>query len=247
MWRLAENDVKLEPLDQLDGEILLKSIIGQDLEGKFLLIHWELSNVKHLVDLSKLVSLLQGLPLAINQAASYMREPGTNAFEYIELYNETWRELMIQQHDSEAQKALPHRILTTWTLSFKYLEEKREEAANFLTLGAFLDSQDIWYGLFLPLLAHEVAHKLPEWFFHCVGRKLGFKKCTRFLIHYSFVNTNLNSSSFSVHSVLHRWCFHNSDKKKADMTWLAVLIVAFSAPQSDTPDYSLLQRRLLPH
>lgn len=34
LWRLAEADMKLEPFDELDGELLLKSIMGQDLEGK---------------------------------------------------------------------------------------------------------------------------------------------------------------------------------------------------------------------
>lgn len=35
-WHLAENDMKLEPFDEMEGEILFKSIVGHDLEGKLL-------------------------------------------------------------------------------------------------------------------------------------------------------------------------------------------------------------------
>lgn len=39
MWRLAGNDIKLAPFDVREGEILLKSIVGQPLQGKFNVEH----------------------------------------------------------------------------------------------------------------------------------------------------------------------------------------------------------------
>ena len=111
----------------------------------------------------------------------------------------------------------------------------------------FLDNQDIWYELFTPALDSDLTDELPDWFSRCVGNQFEFKKCTRFLIRYSFVTANIESLSFSVHSVLHRWCFHNSDKKKIQIAWLAVMVVASAAPMESEVDYTLLQRRLLPH
>ncbi len=174
----------------------------------------------------ELVNLLQGLPLAIDQAGSYIRETGTNALEYIKLYEETWGELMSQQHQFAIQEATAPSILTTWTVSFNEVQKKCPEAANLLTLWAFLDNQDIWYGQFTPALNLDVAEELPDWFFRCISDQFEFKKCTRFLTQYSFVTANIESSSFSVHSVLHRWSIHNSNERKIQMVWLAVMVVA---------------------
>ncbi|MCJ1348337.1 hypothetical protein MMC31_006568, partial [Peltigera leucophlebia] len=229
MWRLAGSDIKLEPFNELQGELLLNSIVQKPLAGSL-----------------ELVNLLQGLPLAIDQAGSYIRETGTNALEYMKLYEETWAELMTQQHQFALEEAPASSILTTWTISFNDLQKRSPDAANLLTLWSFLDNQDIWYEQFTPL-GSEFTEELPDWFSRCVNNQFEFKKCTRFLIRYSFVTGNIESSSFSVHSVLHRWCFHNADKRKNQIAWLAIMVVASAAPKKSDVDYTLLQRRLLPH
>ena len=178
-----------------------------------------------------------------------MRETGTNALEYMKLYKETWGELMTQQHEFTLQEATASSILTTWTVSFNELQKKSQDAANLLVLWAFLDNQDIWYELFTPTLDSNLTEglPLPDWFSQCIGNKFEFKKCTRFLIRYSFVTANIESLSFSVHSVLHRWCFHISDKMKDEKAWLATMVVASAVPTESIDDYTLLERRLLPH
>ena len=176
-----------------------------------------------------------------------MRETGINALQYMKLYKVTWGELMTQQHHFAIQEAEAPSILTTWTISFNKLQEKCQEAANLLILWAFLDNQDIWYELFTPALDSDLIDELPDWFSQCVGNQFDFKKCTRFLIRYSFVTANVESLSFCVHSVMHLWCFHNSDKRKIEIAWLAIMVVASAVPMESDVDYSLLQRRLLPH
>ena len=148
------------------------------------------------------MNLLQGLPLAIDQAGSYIRETGTNALEYITLYEETWGELMNQQHQFSFQESTAPSILTTWTVSFNELQKKSPDAANLLILWAFLDNQDIWYEQFTPALNSDLTEELPDWFTRCISDQFEFKKCTRFLTRYSFVTANIESLSFSVHSVL---------------------------------------------
>ena len=154
---------------------------------------------------------------------------------------------MTQQHQFAIQEATAPNILTTWTVSFNELQKKSPDAANLLILWSFLDNQDIWYEQFTPALNSELTKELPDWFFRCVSNQFEFKKCTRFLIRYSFVTANIESSSFSVHTVLQRWCFHNADRRKIQIAWLAVMVVASAAPMASDVDYTLLQRRLLPH
>lgn len=125
-----------------------------------------------------------------------MRETSNNPLSYMQLYKEVWEELMEEQHGGKnaVGEATDRSILTTWTLSFKNLEEKSEEAARFLILWAFLDNQDIWYELFKPALDQKITNQLPGWFSRCVQDMLEFSKRTKLLMRYSFVSANLESS-----------------------------------------------------
>lgn len=98
--------VKLEPFDDRQGKDLLESIVGRDLEGMLngkRIVNKGPSNLRE--GSSKLVNLLQGHPMAINQAGSYMRETGTNAITYMRLYEDSWEELMEVQHKSPVKDA----------------------------------------------------------------------------------------------------------------------------------------------
>ncbi len=174
-----------------------------------------------------------------------MRKTGTNLSEYIELYDQAWARLMGKQHRS----TLPEdkSILTTWTLSYNSLQSQNENAANLLKLWAFLDNRDLWYELLTPALDLEIVKKVPRWFASCAGDKIDFNECIEFLLEYSFIDAKTESSSFSMHSVLHHWCFNAFEEDEVTMSWLAVIIVASAVPSEIVLDYSLIQRRLLPH
>ena len=176
-----------------------------------------------------------------------MRKTGTNASEYIGLYDQAWARLMEKQHLSTLREDADRSILTTWTLSFNSLRSQSEDAANLLMLWAFLDNRDLWYELLAPALDLAIADEVPRWFARCAGDKLEFKECIGLLLDYSFIDAKTGSSSFSMHSVLHHWCFHTFEEDKATMSWLALIIVASAVPSETVLHYSLIQRRLLPH
>ena len=176
-----------------------------------------------------------------------MRKTGTNVWEYIELYDQAWARLMEKQHLSTLREDADRSILTTWTLSFNSLRLQSEDAANLLMLWAFLDNRDLWYELLAPALDLAIADEVPRWFARCAGDKLEFKECIGLLLEYSFIDAKTGSSSFSMHSVLHHWCFHTFEEDKAIMSWLALIIVASAVPSETVLHYSLIQRRLLPH
>ena len=176
-----------------------------------------------------------------------MRKTGTNVSEYIKLYDQAWARLMEKQHLSTLREDADRSILTTWTLSFNSLRLQSEDAANLLMLWAFLDNRDLWYELLTPALDLAIADEVPRWFARCAGDKLEFKECIGLLLDYSFIDAKTGSSSFSMHSVLHHWCFHTFEEDKATMSWLALIIVASAVPLETVLHYSLIQRRLLPH
>ena len=73
-----------------------------------------------------------------------------------------------------------------------------------------LDNRDIWYELFTPTLALGIASKMPSWYADCVEDYSNFIECTQLFVLYSFIYINIGSSSFSMHPVLHQWCFQAS-------------------------------------
>ncbi len=215
-----------------------------------LLIHhmwWIFPKIKDFIDSKELISLLQGLPLAINQSGTYIRVTGMSVLEYIKLHNEAWKNLMETQHRFASQGPLDRSILTTWTLLFRRLEERNGHAAKLLLLWGFFDNRDIWYDLFKSAFNREVASELPIWYTRCVDDYSSFVKCTRLFVLYSFIDVKIGSSSFSMHRVLHQWCFQASEDNMGEMAWLAFVLVASSAPHSTMTDHTLIQRRLLPH
>ena len=157
---------------------------------------------------------------------------------------------MESQHRFASQGSQDRSVLTTWTLLFRQLEEHNFHAAKLLILWGFLDNRDIWYDLFKPASNLTVASELPRWYIDCVNEYSNFVECTRLFVLYSFVEVQVGLSSFSIHPVLHQWCFQASEENMAEMAWLAAVIVASAAPSESTTtttDYTLIQRRLLPH
>ncbi|MCJ1242271.1 hypothetical protein MMC14_010278, partial [Varicellaria rhodocarpa] len=152
-------DVKLTPVDEQQGKSILENSLGRSAE-----------------DSAELVKLLQGLPLAINQAGSYMRETGTNISQYIRLYDQAWGRLIEKQNQFNQQVDKDRSVLTTWTVSFSHLKTRSEDAAKLLMLWAFLDNQDLWYELLSPTLDLKIANDVPGWFTKCVGDELDFQE-----------------------------------------------------------------------
>ena len=132
-------------------------------------------------------------------------------------------------------------------MSFNHVRTQNEDAAKLLMLWAFLDNRDIWYKLLTPMLDSNITNEIPSWFTECVGDKLDFKECTGLLLRHSLIDAKTESSAFSMHSVLHQWCFHVFKSEKADMSWLAAMIIASAMSSARMSHYTLIQRRLLPH
>ena len=86
--------------------------------------------------------------------------------EYIKSYNHTWAKLMKKQNRSTIQACTYRSVLTTWMLSFNYLQQIKN-AANILMLWAFLDNQELWYELFASALDHDIVDMMPDWYIRC--------------------------------------------------------------------------------
>ncbi|WP_126579944.1 FxSxx-COOH system tetratricopeptide repeat protein [Tengunoibacter tsumagoiensis] len=79
---------------------------------------------------------LGGLPLALEQAGAYIIATGMSVQEYHELY-QTHRKFLLARHEPLVNDH-PEAVATTWSLSFKRIQQKNPAAADLLRLCAYL-------------------------------------------------------------------------------------------------------------
>ena len=83
-----------------------------------------------------LCALLDGLPLALDQAAAYIEEYGCSLAEYVGLYQQQRATFLHMQN--QVDRDYPDSVATTWLLSFQRVEQANPDAVSLLNLLAFL-------------------------------------------------------------------------------------------------------------
>ncbi|KAH7146805.1 hypothetical protein B0J13DRAFT_621750 [Dactylonectria estremocensis] len=202
-------------------------------------------------DCDQLLELLDGLPLALAQAASYLREKGVDVATYVQIYKQQWDELM-GSRDASSRPLLDYEqgsIATTWMVSFKEIESKSTDAANLLRLWAFLDNKQLWHGLLGAAAVAGGADGWPDWLREMARNVVRFLDSIGLLLRYSMVETQEGSTgSYSMHPVVHRWAsFLDGNQQKHELARLALVVVGSSVPTHESKEYWVFQRKLLPH
>ena len=193
---------------------------------------------------------LQGLPLAITQAGAYLRETNMALSDFIKHYDSTWDLLMQEQDKFPLEEYSERTIWTTWRMSYEQIRHQSQEAAGLLKLWAFLDRGDLWYELVASALElhSELDIDVPAWLLKVVTNQLAFSSALRTLTRYSLIDTREETSSHSMHAVLHQWCYSLSvGKDQMELSAIAIGIVVLAIPSESDHKYRVLQRRLLPH
>jgi len=98
-------------------------------------------------DSQRLLEELEYLPLAISQAAAYIRHTRIDTREYLSLLREQqqqrWNILAESQHDRYRKGTLPNSVLGAWTVSVNQLQLENPTAYRILCVIAFVDNQNI--------------------------------------------------------------------------------------------------------
>ncbi|KAH7021522.1 Tetratricopeptide repeat-domain-containing protein [Microdochium trichocladiopsis] len=197
-----------------------------------------------------LLTLLDGLPLALAQAASYLRETGVSITKYLEIYCRQWDELMASGTGRPLQDYEQGSIATTWVVSFQQIEAQDGPAGSLLRLWAFLDNNHLWHGL-LTVAGRDGSDKRhwPQWLVGLAVSEARFLEAVRLLLRYSMIEANEDvRAGYSMHPVVHRWALHlDEGSRKAYYARLALTLVGLSVPMSTERKYWVLQQQLLPH
>ena len=208
--------------------------------------------VTDLAESECLLGLLDGLPLAIAQAAAFLQESGIEFQTYIGFYEQQWKEFMDSRDwaDAPLQDYPDRSVWTTWAISYNAIQERHVATANLLLLWAFLDSKDLWYGLFAAACSASTttAISLSEWIGDLASNEVEFAKAIQLLRNYSLIEDVKDPASYATHPVVHRWAYYFQGKdSRVQLAQLAVIVVGWAVPHNSSREYSTLQRRLLPH
>ena len=194
---------------------------------------------------------MDGLPLALQQAGAYIVRTGTTIADFVTEYITSKAKLMTYLQLSIDDKS--GGIRTTWTMSFKQIQERGEfkteyaNAANLLRLWIFLDYRGVSFEL---LVKGNQGPGVPLWFSSMLASKPEFHKTISVLRGFSLIEFTEGEDSYSMHRILHDWCawFLPKDEDNSDENLgLAARIVGYAVPEWSDHNQEDAERRLLLH
>jgi hypothetical protein len=137
-----------------------------------------------------LLRKLTYLPLAISQAAAYIKRNDTTIPMYLSLLRKTQKEaiglLSREFPDPNRYEASRHAVATTWLVSFEQIRRDDKPAADLLSLMSQIEPRAIPQSL-LPMPGTE------EEFVHAVGTLKG----------YAFLQEREDAETFDMHRLVH--------------------------------------------
>jgi tetratricopeptide (TPR) repeat protein len=143
--------------------------------------------------ITKLATTLDHMPLALVQAAAYIREraPRCSVRQYLEAYRQSDSRAtsLLNREAGQLRRdaAASNSVLITWQISFDHIRSTRQSAAGLLSLMSFFDRQGIQEGLL-----RGQSSTADE----------GFEDDVLVLRDYSFVTVTRDASTFEMHSLV---------------------------------------------
>jgi tetratricopeptide (TPR) repeat protein len=199
-------------------------------------------------DAEVVLELLHGLPLALTQAGSYMRETNASASTYAKHYSRTWERLMKSEARFPLEEYGDRSVLTTWTISYGQVQRQSKEAAWLLKLWGFLDSGEMWYELIAAGLDLAAGTDVPAWLLAVAEDNLAYGEAMGLLSRYSLTEGREGADSHSMHAVLHRWCGYLAEKgERQELGCLAAGLVASSVLLETDVESWKKRKRILAH
>ncbi|KAJ5655748.1 TPR repeat protein [Penicillium longicatenatum] len=146
----------------------------------------------------RLAERLDGLPIVLATAGTYLKRTGFTFERYLQEYEKHWntdagRPIQLEEHE--------RRLNTTLNLSYTHLKTENPDAAKLLKLLAYFDNQRLWYGLFHAGLSNDS----PDWLRIVLASDLTFRRTMEILAQYSFLGVDEPSRSWSMHDCIHSW------------------------------------------
>lgn len=233
--------IEVSDMDHSEGVSLVRQIAGQDVAQE--------------PATNDLVQELGYLPLAIDQAASYIRAAHITAELYLRLYRVKRSEYLRKYASTQYNVDSRETVMTTWNISFQKVSEVHPQAAVLLLLVSLLEVQDI------PLLILQSCiegqyhwtkkgefERVPEgqgWIppelQEALESQAGFIEAKLGLTKFGFLRDQPVTASIRIHPLVQYWASQRVEvdtalRLKLIICWAALLTSSF-AKQDQFPPF----------
>jgi len=188
----------------------------------------------------RIAQIMDGLPLALDQAGAYIEETGCGLDDYLTLYETHHRNLL--QLRGRLIFDHPEPVATTWELSFKQVQQANPAAAKLLRLYAFLSPDEIPE----EIITEGAADLDPE-FETFTSNPLTINDAIAELRKYSLVRRHPENKTLSMHRLV-QVALIDTMKEDAVQQWAerAVHLINRAFPSIEFENWTRCDR-MLPH
>ena len=183
--------------------------------------------------------VMDGLPLALDQAGAYIEETRCSLSRYLDLY-EIQRAKLLQRRGYSSDH--PESVTTTFSLSFEKVQQANPAAVELLRFCAFLHSDDIPEEIFT-----EGAPELGPVLQPVAADPMRLDETIAELLRYSLVHRDSDAKALSIHRLVQA-VLRDGMGEDVQRQWAerAVKAVNRTFPTVEYATWSQCQR-LLPH
>ena len=188
----------------------------------------------------QLWNVMEGLPLALDQAAAYIEETGCMLSDYLVLFKTRSKQLLRLR--SQMASTYPETVATTWLLTFEKVERTNPVAAELLRFCAFLHPDEI------PEMLIIAGASSPDSVLQSiVTDEIERNKAIGDLRKYSLVKRNAEKKILTIHRLVQAVIKDGMDEETLQM-WVerAVQTVNTTFPHVESGSW-LQCELLLPH
>ncbi|PWI65013.1 hypothetical protein PCL_08372 [Purpureocillium lilacinum] len=195
------------------------------------------------VDPSQILDPLGGIPLAIAQAALYLRETGCDAASYLQRFEKEGPRL-IECDDLPRDELLDYSGSMAAGLRqiFLSIQDEDPEAAKLLTLWSCIHDV-LWFG---QIQWENLSESTWPWFYKLVYSEADFLRTMRLFVRHSIVEKH--GCGYRMHPLVHRWIFHLPTASEiAGYLQSAIIVLGQATKPNSGRRFWFQQKRVLPH
>ena len=170
----------------------------------------------------KLDTLMEGLPLALDQAAAYIEETQCSVSEYLALY-QSHPARLLNRTGTVNTTEYPYSVATTWTLSFQHIQQISTAAAELLSLCAFLHPDAIP----IEIITQGMLHLGPS-LQHVATDASELNETIGILRNYSLLRRESETKVLTIHRLVQTVLKQNMSEETCNQ-WVERVILAVNA------------------
>ena len=191
---------------------------------------FEQASQQHQQQAKEITNLMDGLPLALDQAGAYIDETRCGLDGYIHLFQTRQHDLLKRRGKHVLDH--PDPVATTWSLSFEKVQQANPMAVDILSLCAFLDPESIFEEIFT-----EGASQLGPVLSTIDEDPLAFNDAITSLLNYSLIRRD---HTLTIHRLV-QLMLKNGMDQDIQRLWAerAVLVIDYLFPSPEYENWSL--------